>query len=447
MGDLNILHYSFGLPPKATGGLPLYVKDLSNAQKQLGYKVSILLPKQQLYGKDRICKKGDIYYLENSLPIASIFGMKKPIDYMRPYSKLVIEKFLDKLKPTVIHIHSFMGLPKEFLEVAKSKNIKLVYTTHDAYGLCLKCNFIDSMGYACLHPNPSKCAKCNFNNGLSTKMSYFIGTDFYKAMKKNRVIHLLKSKYRDDKVEEGLVTSIPEIDVSSKQINDYADLLKYYNLMFSMIDKFHFNSELTKETYIAYLPNIKGKVVPITLASIQDHRSERNRTIGEILTIGYIGRKEPYKGIDLLIDALTKLHQENIKFECLLYGDDFSKYDLILDGQVKNMGTYKNSEIKSVFDSMDLLVVPSIWKETFGFVGLEALSYGVPVLMSENVGCKDLLINKDRIFKANASDLFNKLITMVNDKNLLSRDSQISTNKLFSIQYHANEIMKSIYNK
>ena len=187
--------------------------------------------------------------------------------------------------------------------------------------------------------------------------------------------------------------------------------------------------------------------MPITLASIQDHRSERNRTIGEILTIGYIGRKEPYKGIDLLIDALTKLHQENIKFECLLYGDDFSKYDLILDGQVKNMGTYKNSEIKSVFDSMDLLVVPSIWKETFGFVGLEALSYGVPVLMSENVGCKDLLINKDRIFKANASDLFNKLITMVNDKNLLSRDSQISTNKLFSIQYHANEIMKSIYNK
>ena len=27
MDNLNILHYSFGLPPKATGGLPLYVKD------------------------------------------------------------------------------------------------------------------------------------------------------------------------------------------------------------------------------------------------------------------------------------------------------------------------------------------------------------------------------------------------------------------------------------
>ncbi|MFR1448939.1 MAG: glycosyltransferase [Beduini sp.] len=445
MDNLNILHYSFGLPPKATGGLPLYVKDLSEAQKQAGYKISILLPKQQLHSRDIISKKGSIYYLENSLPIASIFGMKEPKDYMRAYSKTVIEKFLNELKPTVIHIHSFMGLPKEFLEVAKSKDIKLVYTTHDSYGLCLKCNFIDSTGSTCLQPNPEKCAKCNLSNGLSTRMSYLIGTDFYKAIKKNKFIHQLKSKYRDDKMQEGVITDVSEIDVSTDKINAYANLLKYYDLMFSMIDKFHFNSELTKETYIAYLPNIKGKVIPITLSSIQDHRNERNRTPGEILTIGYIGRKEPYKGIDLLIDALTKLHKENINFECLLYGDDFSKYDLLLNGKVKNMGIYENRQIKSVFDTMDLLVIPSIWKETFGFVGLEALSYGVPVLMSENVGCKDLLINKDCIFKSNVFDLFNKLITIVNNKNLLSYDSQITTNNLFSIQYHVKKINKSIY--
>ena len=118
--------------------------------------------------------------------------------------------------------------------------------------------------------------------------------------------------------------------------------------------------------------------MPITLASIQDHRSERNRTIGEILTIGYIGRKEPYKGIDLLIDALTKLHQENIKFECLLYGDDFSKYDLILDGQVKNMGTYKNSEIKSVFDSMDLLVSSEYMERNFWLCGIRSFIIWCP---------------------------------------------------------------------
>ena len=35
--------------------------------------------------------------------------------------------------------------------------------------------------------------------------------------------------------------------------------------------------------------------------------------------------------------------------------------------------------------------MPSVWYETFGFTVLEALSYGVPVIVSENVGAKDLL--------------------------------------------------------
>ena len=160
-----------------------------------------------------------------------------------------------------------------------------------------------------------------------------------------------------------------------------------------MIDMFHFNSELTKDVYVSYLSNIEGKVIPITLSSIKDHRNERNRIPGKILKIGYIGRKEPYKGIDLLIDSLTRLHEENIDFSCLLYGDDFSKYDLLLDGKVKNMGIYKKDEIQSVFDSIDILVVPSIGKETFGFVVLEALSFNVPVLVSDNVGSKDIIPN------------------------------------------------------
>lgn len=437
MDDLNILHYSFGLPPKATGGLPLYVKDLSDAQKQLGYKVNILLPKQQLHGKDKITKKGNIYYLENSLPIASIFGMKEPNDYMRSYSKPVIEKFLNELKPTVIHIHSFMGLPKEFLEVAKSKNIKLVYTTHDYFGLCLKCNFIDSAGVVCSQSNPEKCAKCNLSNGLTTKMSYLIGTNFYKAIKKNKFIHQLKSKYRDDKVKKGLINDTSKIVVDYAQINDYANLLTYYKSMFSMIDKFHFNSELTKETYVSYFSNMNGEVLPITLSSIQDHRNERNRIPGEILTLGYIGRKEPYKGIDLLMDALTKLHQKNINFRCLLYGDDFSKYNLLLDGKIKNMGIYKNSEIKSVFDSIDLLIIPSIWKETFGFIGLEALSYGVPVLFSKNVGSKDLIskIKSDCIFDNNL--IYETLLHILHNPSfLLEYFNVINKISIFCMEEH-----------
>lgn len=36
-------------------------------------------------------------------------------------------------------------------------------------------------------------------------------------------------------------------------------------------------------------------------------------------------------------------------------------------------------------------MLPGVWKETFGMVVREVLSYGVPVLVSQNVGAKDIL--------------------------------------------------------
>ena len=42
-------------------------------------------------------------------------------------------------------------------------------------------------------------------------------------------------------------------------------------------------------------------------------------------------------------------------------------------------------------NTFDVLVVPSLWKETYGLVVPEAISYGVPVIVSENVGAKDIL--------------------------------------------------------
>jgi glycosyltransferase involved in cell wall biosynthesis len=41
--------------------------------------------------------------------------------------------------------------------------------------------------------------------------------------------------------------------------------------------------------------------------------------------------------------------------------------------------------------------VPSLWKETFGLIVLEGLAFGVPVLVSDNVGAKDLL-PKENVF-------------------------------------------------
>lgn len=93
-----------------------------------------------------------------------------------------------------------------------------------------------------------------------------------------------------------------------------------------------------------------------------------------------------YKGFNLLIDLFKQLPKDY--FELHIYGDDSI---LEVDENVFLYGRYSNEDLERIILSFDVVVVPSIWRETFGFVTLEALSFGTPVIVSENVGSKDLV--------------------------------------------------------
>ena len=76
---------------------------------------------------------------------------------------LLIVSFYDFLKKkniNIIHIHTLMGLPKEFISAAKNLGIKVIYTSHDYFGLCPKLGFIYN-GQICNNDNYEKCIACN----------------------------------------------------------------------------------------------------------------------------------------------------------------------------------------------------------------------------------------------------------------------------------------------
>jgi len=64
-----------------------------------------------------------------------------------------------------------------------------------------------------------------------------------------------------------------------------------------------------------------------------------------------------------------------------------------LSPYIKPHGRYTYKDLNKIFDETDVLIAPSIWYETFGYTVLEALSYGVPVIVSGNVGAKDIIPN------------------------------------------------------
>ena len=192
-----------------------------------------------------------------------------------------------------------------------------------------------------------------------------------------------------------------------------------------------------------YLPTSKGQVVSITHGGIEDHRIRK--VYGhDVLHIGFIGNSTPYKGLPLLISVLQDIGMIE-SWDLSVWGGGVGTHPSL---PVYYKGKFDSSTIADVYCAMDVLIVPSIWKETFSLVTLEALSYGVPVIVSDNVGAQDIVKLYNPKFVYHSGDELKSLICeILSDKNLLAdfNDKLLSSKWKYSMEEHAKEIIDKIY--
>ena len=167
---MRIFHYTIGLAPQRSGGLTKYATDLMQEQ-QVENQVFLLYPSGSRWWSNKIYWRKDVVSaggiqtikLKNSLPVPLLYGVKSPKDFISQGQMSVdtMEKLYYTIRPDIFHVHTLMGLPKELLLFFKSKGVKLIYTSHDYFGLCPKVNFIDAEGALCSLASESNCFKCN----------------------------------------------------------------------------------------------------------------------------------------------------------------------------------------------------------------------------------------------------------------------------------------------
>lgn len=377
---MRILHYTIGFAPERTGGLVGYATDLMEEQVKQGHEVYALYPANQIcFGKEIKVRKaenfGEIkrYKLINSLPLALFGGIASPSDFMRTCDSSRYLNFLKELKPDVVHIHSLIGLHKEFLEATKELNIKTVYTTHDYYGLAPLPSFYYN-GKSFDESNDNLAWNIMSADALSTKKLRVFQLSFYPTIRK-----WMKKTNRNPKHR-------PYQELSSiEESVDYSELRNYYTDMFSLLDTFHFNSSLARSIFEKNLPfELNGKVISITNKTIKRHNIEKNTRNKKV--VAFIGPDEEYKGYFDFLEYVSTIDLN--RFEVVTYGHVSNQF---APKYVKQKGRFLQSELGTVYKNIDILIVPSKWKETFGLVVLEALSYGVIVYASKNIGAKDLL--------------------------------------------------------
>ncbi len=141
-----------------------------------------------------------------------------------------------------------------------------------------------------------------------------------------------------------------------------------------------------------YLPKYmdKIKVLPFGIDPKDYSVPEKIGYLDEILTkkssvkLLFVGRLVYYKGVDILIEAMSKVTGAELfivgegELESDLKSQTFS---LGLDGRIHFLGKADKELVRSVFYDCDMLILPSVSRsECFAIVQLEAMIYGKPVI-------------------------------------------------------------------
>ena len=392
---MNILHYSLGFPPYRTGGLTKFCMDLMIQQMAEGHQVSLLWPGEILLHTKKTYirhhrKKYGIFSFEvlNPTPVSYDEGIVEIEAFMVKGNQDVYDNFLKKLAPDVIHIHTLMGLHKSLLTAAKGLGIRLVFSAHDFFPICPKVTMFCN-GSACKTIDSCEnCGICNLT-ALSIPKIMVLQSSAYRVLKDSWVVKKLRKQHRDAYLREEIAKQIDPSKVM-KTADDYQNLRRFYNGLLNLMDVIHYNSSVTRDNYEKYLHmnGTESVLIPITHGDIRKIKPKKQ--FGKGLRITYLGPASAAKGYFLLKEALDLLwydHENGRRDFCLnVYFTPMEQ-----PPYMKCHERYHYGELERIFEQTDLLVAPSILLETFGYTVLEALSYGVPVIISDNVGAKDLV--------------------------------------------------------
>ncbi len=393
---MKILHYALGFPPYRTGGSTKFCMDLMKQQCMDGHQVALMWPGQMglFYRKVFIRDRGMVlidgkncsvqsFEIINPLPVPYDEGISEFWAFEKNDGWDAYERLLAAFHPDVIHLHTLMGLHGSFLEAAEKRNIRRIFTAHDFFPVCPKVTMIHHDQICSSAESCTDCGACN-KTALSLKKITLLQSPLYRALKDAPIVRKLRTYHRD-RYLSGELGMENENTAAAGTAMDYKKLRGYYYSLLKSMDMIHYSSSVAKSVYESYFQIPNSTIISISHGDIGDHKKKKEFYPGR-LRMAYLGQQRRAKGFFLLQAALDELWKTDQSFSLNIY---FTPKKL--SPYMKIYGRYSYSELETIFDNTDLLVVPSVWNETFGYIVLEALSYGVPVLISGNVGARDIL--------------------------------------------------------
>ena len=216
---------------------------------------------------------------------------------------------------------------------------------------------------------------------------------------------------------------------------------RYMHWFYGQLDTVFVNSEEYRQSWIkrGFEP-AKLKILPRGLDTELFHPARRDSAFfekfgafnGEVRLL-YVGRISREKDLDLLAAAYRRLRNDGLPVQLLIVGQGpYSKALAKSFPEAFFTGYLKGKELATAYASADVFVFPST-TDTFGNVILEAQACGLPVVVSDSGGPKELVENEINGFITKSHDVedFTRAIrALVTDPTLRERMANSARNSV-----------------
>jgi glycosyltransferase involved in cell wall biosynthesis len=163
---------------------------------------------------------------------------------------------------------------------------------------------------------------------------------------------------------------------------------------------------------------------------VEEIKNIKRKQGKNVLRILFVGNGATRKGLDYLIDAYKQLKKEEYNVSLTVVSSwitDFKEKGILLLDHVSS------KKMKSLYLTNDVLVLPSLL-DGWGLVVTEAMSYGLPVIVSKNTGVKEIIKHKFNGFVVpikNSKAIYSNMSNLANNYKLRNK---ISNNAIKTIK-------------
>ncbi|MGQ2997374.1 glycosyltransferase [Variovorax sp.] len=302
-------------------------------------------------------------YEVDGLPVIAVQvadDTQRALDYDDPQVGEIFARLLKSLRPDVVHFHSVQRLGATMAHACVEAGVPYAITLHDAWWLCERQFMVQDNGVYCNQKaiDLRACSKCVPDSGFTFKRRFFLG-----------------------------------------------DVLDRASLLLAP-------SEFQRELYVA------NGVAPQQIAVNRNGvplpaRPRPARRPGSPLRMAYLGGRAVHKGyfwLQQVLEGMRAGGYELVITDIALRtgAASVAATEWRVSGQVRVVAPFEQAEMDAFYDDIDVLLVPSLWKESFGLVVREALARGIWVIATAAGGVVEDIVDgvNGRVIEIGDTDAF-----------------------------------------